>query len=77
MLFSLAHGENPIFNDKLGKKGKVPGKRFNKTDRHIAILARVCTASGDTWSHLSKCVVEQFQANLTTSALIAAQAIKN
>ena len=77
MLSSLAHGENPIFNDKLGKKGKVPGKRFKKTDRRIAILARLCTASGDTWSHLSKCVVEQFQANLTKSALIAGQAIKN
>ena len=73
MLCSLAHGENPIFNDTLGKKGE----RFKKTGRHIAILARLCTASGDTWSHLRKCVVEQFQANLTKSALIAGQAIKN
>ena len=73
MLSSLAHGENPIFNATLGKKGK----RFKQTDRHIAILARLCTASGDTWSHLRKCVVEQFQANLTKSALIAGQAIKN
>lgn len=70
-LRSLAECDNPVFNDLQRKKDK----RFKLTDRHQAMLGRVAKASEDTWSHLADCVVRQFEAHITKSAIVVARAL--